>query len=367
MNKQDPHLQSRTDPERAAPEGGHTASAERRARILGHIVGEYVTTALPVGSEAIVRKFGLPISAATVRHEMARLEEEGYITHPHTSAGRIPSDKGYRYYVESLMEEDDLPWNEKQAIRGRLYRLLRLEEGRAELLEEQARLAATVLADSVGNAAVATAPRSPRCRLQRLELVALAGPRALLIVVFAGAYVKQRLMSLVEETAQDELARTAGRLSESYAGLTTQEVRGNDAARSSLEEQVTQAVTEMMTEEDRALYDQAYLDGLRNVLGQPEFSQTDAVIDLLSVLEEGNLVRAIPFESLAGEDVTVVIGEENREDVMHRCSVVLTRYGVPGMAVGALAVLGPTRMAYSRIIPTVRYLSLLMGQLVAQC
>jgi heat-inducible transcriptional repressor len=121
-----------------------------------------------------------------------------------------------------------------------------------------------------------------------------------------------------------------------------------------------------MDEEDQALYDRAYLEGLRNVLSQPEFSQTEDVIDLVCVLEEGNLMRAIPLDNLSGEDVTVVIGEENREDVMRRCSVVLTRYGVPGTAVGVLAVLGPTRMAYSRVIPTVRYLSLLMGDLVAQ-
>lgn len=338
---------------------------ERRARILGHIVSEYVSTALPVGSQTVVRKYGLPISAATVRSEMARLEEDRLITHPHTSAGRIPSDKGYRFYVESLMEEEELPWGERRAIQERLRGMARVA-GRAELMEEQARMAATVLAETVRNAAVATAPRAPRCRLQHLELVELSGPRALLIAVFSGAYVRQRVVDLAAPVDQDELTMTAGRLSESYGDLTADEVRSSDVALSPLEERVTKAVVELMAEDDQALYDQAYLEGLRNVLSQPEFSQTDAVIDLLCVLEEGNLMRAIPFESLSGEGVTVVIGEENREDVMRRCSVVLSRYGVPGMAVGALAVLGPTRMAYSRIIPTVRYLSSLMGQLVAQ-
>lgn len=339
--------------------------AERRARILGHIVSEYVSTATPVGSQTVVRKYGLPISPATVRNEMAKLEEEGLITHPHTSAGRIPSDKGYRVYVESLMEEEELPWSEKQAIRQRLYGLARLA-GRADLMEAQALIAATVLAEAVRNAAVATAPRAPRCRLQHLELVGLSGPRTLLIAVFSGAYVRQRVVELAAPVDQEELTAASGHLSESYGGLATDEVRSSEVTLSPLEEQITEAVVELMLEEDRALYDQAYFDGLRNVLSQPEFAQTDAVIDLLCVLEEGNLTRAIPFESLSGEGVAVVIGEENREDVMRRCSVVLSRYGVPGMAVGALAVLGPTRMAYSRIIPTVRYLSSLMGQLVTQ-
>jgi heat-inducible transcriptional repressor len=321
---------------------------------------------MPVGSKTVVRRYGLPISAATVRSEMARLEDEGYITHPHTSAGRIPSDKGYRFYVESLMEEEELPWNEKQAIQHRLYGMARTATGRAELVEDQARMAAAVLAESVRNAAVATAPRAPRCRLQHLELVELPPPpRVLLVAVFAEAYVRQRILSVAEEPDQDELATTAGRLSESYSGLTSEEVRISEPMASTLDEQVTEAVAELMSEEDQALFDQAYLDGLRNVLSQPEFAQTDAVIDLLCVLEEGNLMKAIPFESL-GEGVMVVIGQENREDVMRRCSVVLTRYGTPGAAVGALAVLGPTRMAYSRVIPTVRYLSSLMGRLVAQ-
>jgi heat-inducible transcriptional repressor len=325
-----------------------------------------VSTAVPVGSETVVRKYGLPISAATVRSEMARLEEEGYVTHPHTSAGRIPSDKGYRFYVESLMEEEELPWNAKQAIQARLYGMARMMTGRAELVQEQARLAAAVLAESVRNAAVATAPRSPRCRLQHLELVELPAPRVLLVVVFSGAYVRQRVLSLDERPDQDELASTAGRLSECYSGLTGEEVGASKAAASTLEERITEAVADLMAEEDQALYDQAYLDGLRNVLSQPEFAQTDAVIDLLCVLEEGNFTKVLPLEGLSGEGVTVVIGEENREDVMRRCSVVLTRYGVPGAAIGALAVLGPTRMAYSRIIPTVRYLSSLMGELIAQ-
>jgi heat-inducible transcriptional repressor len=339
--------------------------AERRAQILGHIVSEYVSTAMPVGSATVVHKFGLPISPATVRNEMARLEEEGFITHPHTSAGRIPSDKGYRFYIESLMEEEELPWPERQTIRQRLYRMVDMT-GRAQLMEEQAHIAAMVLAETVRNAAVATVPRAPRCRLQHVELVELSGSRVLVVAVFSGAYVRRQVVALTEPVEQDPLTGIANRLSELYANLTTDDLGVDGAELSPMEERVSEALLELMAEEDRALYDQAYLEGLRNVLSQPEFAQTDAVIDLLCVLEEGNLMRVLPLEALAGEGVTVVIGEENREDVMHRCSVVVTRYGVPGMATGALAVLGPTRMAYSRIIPTVRYLSSLMGQLVAQ-
>jgi heat-inducible transcriptional repressor len=338
---------------------------ERRARILAHIVGEYVSTALPVGSQTVVRKYGLPISAATVRSEMAKLEEEGYITHPHTSAGRIPSDKGYRYYVESLMEEEDLPWGEKRTIQHQFYQVGRLAEARLGALDEWVRLAAAVLAEAVRNAAFATIPRSPQCRLQHLELVTLHGSTVLLIVVFSGAYVKQRAMSLPEAVSQDELTTIAGRLSDVYAGLTVAQVRASKTPLSPLEKQVVEALAEVMMAEDRALYAQAYLDGVRHILSQPEFAQTDTVLEMLDIFQEGNLLKVIPFDSLPGEGVSVVIGSENLQDAMRRCSVVITRYGIPGTATGALAVLGPTRMRYSRIIPTVRYLSSLMGDMVA--
>ena len=137
---------------------------ERTSQILVHIIGEYVDTALPVGSETVVRKYRLPISAATVRNEMARLEEEGYITHPHTSAGRIPSDKGYRYYVESLMEEQELSEDEKRAIGRRFRHVARTADSRLDSLEEWVRLAAAVIAESVRNAVVATVPRAPQCQ-----------------------------------------------------------------------------------------------------------------------------------------------------------------------------------------------------------
>src|SRR3990172_6645386 len=149
---------------------------ERRSRILQFIVEEYVDSALPVGSETIVRKYRLPVSSATIRNEMARLEEEGYITHPYTSAGRLPSDQGYRYYIESLMDEQDLTPEEKETIRHQFH-----QAGRE--LEQWVRLSAAVLAQAARNMAVVTSPRSPECRLKHLELVPLHDVVVLLVVV----------------------------------------------------------------------------------------------------------------------------------------------------------------------------------------
>jgi heat-inducible transcriptional repressor len=332
---------------------------ERRSRILRLIVEEYVDSAMPVGSESMVRKYRLPVSPATIRNEMARLEEEGYITHPHTSAGRVPSDKGYRCYIESLMEEQDLTQEERETIRHQFH-----QAGRE--LEEWVRLAAAVLAQAVRNMAVVTTPRSPHCRLKHLELVSLHDLVVLLVLVLQDGRLMQQVLTLSDALGQDELTAAAHRLTDLYKGLTASQAQSKAVELSLLESRVMDEVRALMTAEDEGRYDEAFLEGVPLVLGQPEFSRTEKMLDLLAVLDEYSLTRMLPLRSLAGEGVTVVIGRENREDALHECSLLVTRYGVPGALSGALAVLGPTRMRYPRTISTVRYLGALMSDLVTQ-
>jgi heat-inducible transcriptional repressor len=332
---------------------------ERRAQLLSLIISEYVDTAVPVGSDAIVRRFELPFSSATIRNEMARLEEEGYITHPHTSAGRVPADKGYRYYVEALMQERDLPQEVKQTIRHQFH-----QAGRE--LEEWVRLAAAVLAQSVRNMAVVTTPRSPHCRLKHLELVSLHDMVVLLVLVLHDGRLVQQIMTLSEALTQDDLSTSAHKMTDLYKGLTAYQVQSKAVELSTLESQVVERVQALLTTEDEGRFDEVCLEGVPLVLGQPEFSHTEKMLDLLGVLDEYSLARLLPLRSLAGEGITVVIGHENREDALSDCSLLVTRYGVPGALSGALAVLGPTRMRYPRTISTVRYLSALMSDLVSQ-
>jgi heat-inducible transcriptional repressor len=332
---------------------------ERRSRILRLIIEEYVESAMPVGSESIVRKYRLPVSSATIRNEMARLEEEGYITHPHTSAGRVPSDKGYRYYIESLMEEQELTQEERETIRHQFH-----QAGRE--LEEWVHLAAAVLAQLVRNMAVVTTPRSPHCRLKHLELVSLHDLVVLLVLVLHDGRLMQQVLTLPEALSQDELTATAHRLTDLYKGLTAPQVRSRAVELSTVESQVMDCVQALLTAEDEGRYDEAFLEGVPLVLGQPEFSRSEKMLGLLAVLDEYSLTRMLPLRSLAGEGVTVVIGRENREDALRDCSLLVTRYGVPGALSGAVAVLGPTRMRYPRTISTVRYLGALMSDLVSQ-
>jgi heat-inducible transcriptional repressor len=344
---------------------------ERRGRILSLIVEDYVESALPVGSDTVVRKHRLGVSSATIRNEMARLEEEGYISHPHTSAGRIPTEKGYRYYVESLMEEEDLPWEEKQTILHQFH-----QAGRE--WEAWLHLAVAILAASARNMAVVTVPRSSHCRLRHIELVSLQELAALLVLVLEETRVRQHVLSLPEPLTQDELTEVARRLTQLYGGLTAAQIRATVAPLSPLEEEAVQAVLELILAEDEAANEEAYLEGLQHVLAQPEFSRSDKILALLEALDERNLTRNIPFRRLADVGVKVIIGSEHLAlgrpalagagpgwtEAMRECSVVVARYGMPGALNGALAVLGPTRMHYPRTISTVRYVSSLMSELL---
>jgi len=331
---------------------------ERRSRLLSLIISEYVDSAQPVGSETVVRRFDLPFSAATIRNEMARLEEEGYISHPHTSAGRVPSDKGYRYYVEALMEERDLPWEVKQTIRHQFH-----QAGRDE--DEWIQLAAAVLARAVENAAVVTLPRTAESRLKRLELVGIQDNAALLVLVLQQARVKQQVLLFPEPIAQDQLTAIANHLNEAFRLHTAGEIGRSSVQLTQLEWHVANAVRDIMAASDRGGFDEAFLEGVRNVLRKPEFDTGDKMLNLLEVLEQRNLTRLIPFRELSAEGVTVMIGAENETDAMHDYSVVVSPYGTPGGITGAMAVVGPTRMHYSQTITTVRYIAGLLGEMLA--
>jgi heat-inducible transcriptional repressor len=331
---------------------------ERRAAILQLIVDDYVRSAMPVGSENIVRTHHLGLSSATLRNEMARLEEEGFIRHPHTSAGRVPSDKGYRYYVETLMQDTEVPDEEKLRI------LHQFHQSSMEI-SEWLQLAASVLAQAASNLAVVTAPRTPSAKLKHLQLIELSESAALLVLVTEDVKLHQQVVALPEPLTQDELTRIAGRLNQRLAGKGADGIRLEFGENNSIDDVIIRIAAEMITVEDNAQYAEPHLEGIGNVLRQPEFSRSDRMLDILEALEERNLAKVIPFETIADEGVTVIIGAENRPDAMRDCSVVIARYSAgEGGPMGALGILGPTRMHYPRAIATVRYLGALMSELM---
>jgi heat-inducible transcriptional repressor len=331
---------------------------ERRSGLLNIIVEEYVDTAVPVGSKNIVAKHGIPLSSATVRMEMARLEEEGYISQPHTSAGRVPSDKGYRYYVESLMSEQQLAREEREMIRHQFHQAERD-------LEEWFQLAAAVLAHSVRNFAVVTSPRNKETRLRHVQLVALQDASALLVVVLQEARVRQQVMTFPYAVDQESLSAAAARVNASMGGLTGTEIRALGLPDTALDAAVVTTTLELLDQEALALGD-VFRDGVREVLSQPEFARSERLLDLVDVLEQRTLATAIPVRYVTDHGINVVIGAENSLESMRDCSIVLAQYGGAAGPTGVVAVLGPTRMQYARTIPTVRYLAALLGELVSQ-
>jgi heat-inducible transcriptional repressor len=331
---------------------------ERRARILQLVIREYVDSAVPVGSETLVRKHGLRVSPATIRHEMVSLEDEGYLLQPHTSAGRVPSDKGYRCYVESLMEEEELPNEIQRTIRHQFYQV-------SGSLEEWAKLAAGIIARWAGNLALVTAPHAPRARLRWLELVEMRPGVVLLVAVLRDGRVRQQTIAVTGELSQEELATIAQRLSGLLGGLSAAQAQREAAKLTPFEEEVRQAVARILEAEDATSYAPAYLEGLRAMLSQPEFAQPATMLGFLELLDEQSLPSLIPFHQEAPGGVAVIIGQENPQDAMRQCSLVVARYGQPSGVTGALGVLGPTRLSYDRATSIVRYMRLLLSELLS--
>ncbi len=330
----------------------------RTETILKSIVGQYIIKATPVPSQNITHDYELGISAATIRNEMAYLEHEGYIIRSHPSAGSIPSDKGYRRYVESL-GDIKLPLAEQRLV-SHLFHQVEKE------LDEWLNLAATLIAQMVQNVAVITMPRPAACQFKHLELVSLQDSLALVILVLSGAKVRQQLITFDQIISQPKLRAIADKLSAAYSGLTGSQILAKDTRLSSTEQQTTDCLVKVMETEDDQAHEEQYLDGLHFMLNQPEFTHNQRMLSLMELVEQRSLLKSIVPPELTSGMVQVIIGKENKTEAIHDYSVVLSQYGLPKEAVGTIGVIGPTRMPYARTIATVGYLSSVLSGLEAK-
>ena len=335
-----------------------TVITSRKARILELIVGDYIKTATPVASEAIVRNHDLGVSSATVRNEVAELENEGYITRPHTSAGSVPAEKGYRLYVDAViaMRVEPVPPVVAALIRERLMAVERE-------IDEWTTVAAEVLARLVGNMAIVTFPKPREARVRQVQLVRLQDVLVLLIVVFEQARLRRQLFRLQVPVAPAQLQESANKLSEIIEGRTWREIGPGETVLSPLEEELLATTVVIVREEDRTRYMDHYVDGLRNLLRQPEFAENEQVRAVVEGVEDGSLAQAILEETPDTGVVRVLIGQENRDDMLRPLSVVIGQYGEPGQASGAVGAIGPTRMEYVSTISSVQYMTQVMTEL----
>jgi len=332
--------------------------SSRAETILKSIVEQYIDRATPVPSQSITNSGNIGVSSATVRNEMAYLEQEGYITRPHPSSGSIPLDKGYRYYVESL-NDVELPLNEQRQI-SHLFHQVDRE------MEEWLTLAATLMAQLAQNVAVVTMPKPIGCQFKRLELVALQDLLALVLPVLHGAKVRQQLITFDRVMPQSQLTAITNKLNDTYSGLTSSQISAKGIGLSPIEQLVTDCLLRIMQTEDEQDYEEPYLSGWHFMLNQPEFAHSNRIQTLMELVEHRNLLKTIVPTGLPSYRVQVVIGTENKAEVIHDYSVVTNRYGLAQEAVGTISVIGPTRMPYARIISTVDYLASVMGRLVAE-
>jgi len=341
-----------------------TGPLDARAQaILRAVIEEYVSTATPVGSRALVERYGLTVSSATVRNIFAELEAAGFLAQPHTSAGRVPTDAGYRYYVESIMEATPLPPVEQLMIRHQF--------GQVEYASEHwFRLAATTLASVTREAGLATPAKPRAARVRRIDLVAIQDRLLSLILVLREGTLKQSLLGLPEAVDDDLLGLVAQRLNAHLEGATAAEIEvrlerfAGSEPDAVLARRVAERIAATMREFDAAKIEELFSDGLLNVMEAPEFAESEKLRRVFSALENrvylGDLLNRV---ARAGR-IQVFIGRENTPPEMRECSLVLAPYGRPGRAVGIVGVLGPTRMSYPHAIGTVRFVSGLMNELV---
>lgn len=347
-------------------QSGYAHLPERERQILQAIITDYIASAEPVGSRTISRKYGLNLSPASVRNVMADLEEAGYLQQPHTSAGRIPTDKGFRFYVDAL-EPRPLSRQDQERIRSRF-------EGRATDAAEVLRETSRLLSSFSSLAGLAVAPRVDATRFRHIEFVRLRERDILVILVSESGAVHNKLIRADEPLSQDRLHEIANYLNSIIAGLTLRQARERLLA----EMRADKAAYDRLYAEAQALARRAFeaprgpsesdvfIEGTLSIAEQPEFSSAEKMKALFKAFEEKSLLIKLIDKSMQARGLHILIGHESEADEMAGCSLILSHYTVGDEVVGTLGVIGPTRMNYSRVIPIVDYTARVVSRLLEQ-
>lgn len=332
------------------------ALSDRRESILQIVIQDYIETATPVASRHVVERYALPTSAATIRHEMQLLESDGYLTHPHTSAGRVPSNRGYRHFVQSLMGHAELGVAEQATVRHQFFQA-------APAVDEWAELAATVLAQSLGLLAIVAPPQPQRLRVRQLELISLNDLLALMIVVVQEARVIRQLTPLPTPCPPEQLDALAHRLNVDVNGQDAAAVRGVEAV--DPEERAVLNTLARVLDRDVERSGAVSIAGLGGVVSQPEFHTEPArSLELIDLVDRQALGELIPDAALNEGGLRVLIGDDYPSDQLRDCSLVVAPYGYEYGQAGYVAIIGPTRMNYSRSVAAARFHSSLLQEMM---
>lgn len=338
-----------------------TNLSERQKSLLLLIIRDYIDSAQPIGSRRLVERFHLDLSSATIRNEMSALTEMGYLRQPHTSAGRVPTEEGYRVFVGQMIHNAELPTSVQNTISHQFF------QARPDV-EQWMTLAASVLAHQSQSVSLVTAPHAETIRFKHIELISTQGRQVLMVIVMDGGEVNQQVLTLAEPVTQERLSQAAAHLNSLLAGLSIDAIAALSSRTDALEQDIITLLVQDMKRTSESVSGEIYTDGLTNVLNEPEFVESsDDARWAMRLFEERStlqdlLARASINSSVGG--LQVLIGGEGGWEELRQCSMVIARYGAPGMATGTLGVLGPMRMSYARTIPTVRFVAGLLSNLV---
>jgi len=331
---------------------------ERKYMILKAIIDDYILTAVPVGSRTISRKSGVGFSPATIRNEMSDLEELGYLAQPHTSAGRIPSYKAYRLYVDSLLSSDEVTEIEKQRIQDYMSR-------RSGQMEDVIKAAADILADATQYTSVIVAPQVQTLRIKRVQIVPVSDGTALMIVVTSAGIIKDALISIPPEMDSESLFHLSEMLTSQLCDHTLAEVRQIFAQLFrdlSTNRRLLGGVLKVM--EDKLTEDapeDVVIGGTTKLLNYPEYSDIEKAKQFLTIFESKDKLAGL-IKKNGGMEISIRIGSENEMDVLKDCSIVTATYRVGNHGNGTLGIIGPTRMNYRRVVTVMEY----MGEVISK-
>jgi heat-inducible transcriptional repressor len=333
---------------------------ERQKTLLLLIIRDYIESAQPVGSKRLAEHYRINFSSATIRNEMAALTEMGYLRQRHTSAGRVPTEEGYRYFVSQMMNQAELPESVQATISHQFH------QSQPDV-DQWMTLAASILAHQSQGVSVVTAPHTDKAKYKHVELISTQGRQVLMVLVMIGGEVNQQILTLAESVSQERLSQSASRLNGLLAGLAVDVIAALPARSDALDQDILTLIVQAMRRTADRASGEIYTDGLSNVLSEPEFAESDEARRALKLFEKHSTLQDLMVRTTTNSNIgglQVLIGGEGEWEELRQCSIVLARYGVPGLATGTLGVLGPMRMSYAKTIPTVRFVAGLLSDLV---
>ena len=329
------------------------ALTQRMVDILKAIVDEFVATAEPVGSKTLVDKYGLPYSSATIRNDMAELEKLGLIEKTHTSSGRVPSQKGYRYYVDELVRDDRLTKKEMEIIRDRL-------ETEVNSLEELTKIATNTLSEMTHYTAITISPDLENHNIIDIKFI-LLGTRVLMAVIMTDSgIIRESVIKFDDDLTQKQVddlttlfkSKLVGKPLEIISGPLEEFIMDEIKTGIDIIKKIIEEINKIIINSK-----QVYLDGANKVTETPEFKKTDIAKDFLNVLDEKEDIVANILNTGEADDINIYIGSESEKEELKNFSIVTFNHIVEGKDIGTIGIIGPTRMDYSKVISVMKYIS----------